>query len=115
MKIVNNQGQNLIFGASALYNADSIRILEQKNNLSITNAFVTKQVADSTLIFDFYKILRKSYIYYNQQTPRDSLEIKWITKIRECCGEKNPYYEVDSVIFNNAFIKPVNGVCTFVK
>ncbi len=115
-KIVNQQGQNFIFGPSALYKIDSIQVLKEYNNLNINNASVRKGLIDSTgLRFDFYVRETKSYIYYNKQTPEDSVEIKWLTKTGKCCGGPEEYYTVDSVKFNNVFIKPVNGVYTFVK
>lgn len=115
VKIVNQQGQNLLFGTSALYNPDSIKILEQSNNLSVTNAFVSKLISDSTILFDFIKPSEKNYIYYNQQTSLDSLQIKWRTKTGKCCGEKYTFYEVDSVKFNTGSMKPINGSFILIK
>jgi hypothetical protein len=114
-KILNQQGQNLIFGSTALYHSDSIRLLKEKNNLSITNGSVSKNTKDSTLLLEFYNSEGKIYIYYNQQTPQDSLEIKYLFKSQRCCGKLTTYSEIDSVKFNSIYNKPVNGVVHFVK
>jgi len=117
IKFINQQGQNLIFGLTAQYRIDSIRFLSQKNNFNILNASSQKGFIDSNnIIFHFYTPESKSYIYYNQQTPLDSLEIKWVVKTTKCeRGGSLEYNSMDSVKFNNVFIKPVNGVYTFVK
>jgi hypothetical protein len=116
IKFINQQGQNLIFGATALYHIDSIQVLNQKNNFKINNASVRKGVIDSNNVeFDFYVPAEKNYLYYNQQTQLDSLEIKWLTKTGKCCGNLQEYAVVDSVKFNNVSVKPLNGVYYFVK
>ncbi len=116
VKFINQQGQNLFFGTASLYNIDSLRILKEENNFNINNASVRKGFIDSTnLAFNFYVHEEKSYIYYNSHTKTDSLQIKWLMKTGKCCGSSQNYYVVDSVKFNNVFVKPVNGVCTFVK
>ena len=114
-KIVNQQGQNLVFGPSAVLNPDSIQVLTQKNNLSTINASVGKRLSDSTLEFDFNRPVEKSYIYYNQQSSSDSMQIKWVTKTGKCCGETYQFSDVDSVFFNKVYIKPVNGILIFRK
>ena len=114
VKIVNQQGQNLLFGANALYNPDSIKVSEQRNNVS-PNAFVYHLISDSTLRINFNKPSEKSYIYYNQQTLQDSLEIQWISKTGRCCGEKYTFYEMETLKFNSASITPVNGILHFIK
>jgi hypothetical protein len=114
--MVNQQGQNLIFGSSALYKIDSVLILNEHNNFNINNASVRKGLLDSTALrFDFHTAAVKSYIFYNQQTLEDSVEIKWLTKTGKCCEASQEYYTVDSVKFNNVFVKSVNGIYTFVK
>lgn len=111
-KIVNQQGENLVFGNAALYNPDSIKILKQTNP-AVMNGFVRKNTRDSTLdFFTFIQPFTKSYIYYNSQTPLDSLEIKWLIKSTTYCGN---IYEVDSVKFNNGNFKQAKGTITFVK
>jgi hypothetical protein len=116
IKFINQQDQNLIFGPGALYRIDSIRVLKQKNNFNINNSSVRKGVIDSNNVeFDFYMPAGISYIYYDQQTLQDSLEIKWLTKSGKCCGNLQDYYVVDSVKFDNVFINPINGVYYFVK
>jgi hypothetical protein len=116
IKFINQQGQNLIFGPTALYRIDSVRVLNLKNNFNINNASVRKGVIDSNNVeFDFYITAEKSYIYYNQQTKQDSLEIKWLTKTGKCCENPQEYTIVDSVKFNNISIKPINGVYYFAK
>ncbi|MEJ7822709.1 MAG: hypothetical protein WKF85_10335 [Chitinophagaceae bacterium] len=111
-KIVNQQGENLVFGNAALYNPDSIKILKQTNP-SVMNGFVMKNTRDSTLDFEiFIQPLNKRYIYYNSQTPLDSLEIKWLIRKTRYCGN---IYEVDSVKFNNGNFKQAMGIITFVK
>ncbi len=110
-KIVNQQGKNLVFGNAALYNPDSIKILKQTNP-AVMNGFVMKNTGDSTLDFTVRQPIIKSYIYYNSQTPLDSLEIKWLTRSSKYCGN---IYEVDSLKFNNGNFKKVNGTLTFVK
>lgn len=115
-KIVNQQGQNLIFGPSALYKIDSVQILNDYNNFNINNASVRKGLIDSTALrFDFHIAAVRSYIFYNHQSAEDSVEVKWLTKTGKCCGASQEYYTIDSVKFNNIFIKPINGIYTFVK
>jgi hypothetical protein len=116
IKIVNDQGENLLFGQTALYQMDSIKVLQQKNNPDINNASVNKGAIDSTNVrFDFYVPEEKSYIYYNQQSTLDSIEIKWLAKTGKCCDAEQEYYTVDSVKFNGVVIKPKNGVYQLVK
>jgi hypothetical protein len=116
VKIVNDQGENLIFGPASLYKIDSIKVLKQKNNPNVNNASVNKGAIDSTnLRLDFYMPEEKSYIYYNQQSLPDSIEIKWLNKIGKCCDAEQEYYTVDSVKFNGVLIKPENGVYQLVK
>ena len=115
-KLVNQQGQNLIFGSYSKFIADSIQVLKEPNSFNFSNATVSKGFIDSTgLHFDFHIPAIKSYIYYNRQTQQDSLEIKWITKTGKCCGSSSQYSVVDSVKFNNVLAMPVNGVYTFIK
>ena len=116
IKFINQQEQNLISGSAALYRIDSIRVLNKKNNFNINNASVRKGFIDSNNVrLDFYILTKKSYIYYNQQTQQDSLEIKWLAKTGKCRGSVQKYNVPDSVRFNNALIKPVNGIYFFVK
>jgi hypothetical protein len=117
IKFLNQQGQNLIFGSNRQFQLDSIRLLNQINNYTSYNASHQRGFVDSNnVIFHFYVPESKSYIYYNQQTPMDSLEIKWVTKTAKCDrGGSLEVNVVDSVKFNNALIKPVNGVYSFVK
>ena len=116
IKFINQQEQNLIFGPMALYRMDSLRVLKQKNNFNIINASLRKGFIDSNDVkFDFHIPVEKSYIYYNQQTQQDSLEIKWLTKKGKCCGNVQEYSVIDSVKFNNTFISPTNGIYYFVK
>lgn len=116
VKFINQQNQNLIFGPNSIYEIDSIQVLEKKDSFNINNASVRKGLLDSNNVeFDFYVPTGKSYLYYNQQTELDSVEIKWLTKSGKCCGNPQQYNVVDSVKFNNAFIKPVNGIYYFVK
>jgi hypothetical protein len=114
--IVNDQGENLIFGPASLYKMDSIKVLKQKNNFDVNNSSVNKGAIDSTnLRLDFYQPEEKSYIYYNQQSSLDSIEIKWLFKKGKCCDAEQEYYTVDSVKFNGVLIKPENGVYQLVK
>ncbi len=110
-KIVNQQGENLVFGNAPLYNPDSIKVLKQANP-AVLNGLVRKNTRDSTLDFTVRQPITKSYIYYNSQTPLDSLEIKWLFRSTKYCGN---IYEVDSVKFNNGNFKQANGIFTFVK
>jgi len=116
VKIINQQNQNLLFGTNAIYQIDSIQLLQQKNNFNINNAAVRKDLSDSNNVeFDFYTPAAKSYLYYNQQTDTDSIEIKWLTKTGKCCGNSQEYSVVDSVKFNNTVITGINGVYYFIK
>jgi hypothetical protein len=116
IKFVNQQGQNLMFGSFALYRIDSLQISKQYNNNDINNASVSKGLTDSTVVrLDFYVPETKSYIYYNDHTPQDSLEIKWLIKKGKCCGNVEEYKVFDSVKFNAVLIKPINGQYYFVK
>lgn len=115
IKLVNQQGQNLLFGPLALYQIDSIQVLQEKNNFNISNASVRRGLIDSNNVrFDFHMPAVKSYIYY-KQIQEDSLEIKWIVKTGKCCRTSQEYNFIDSVKFNNTTIKPLNGVYTLVK
>ncbi|MEJ7823736.1 MAG: hypothetical protein WKF85_15545 [Chitinophagaceae bacterium] len=117
IKIINQQGQNLFFGANSRYLIDSIRVLTQQNNFGVHNASVQKGFIDSNnLLFHFYTPEAKSYIYYNNQTSHDSLEINWVIKITKCeRGGTLEYNAVESVKFNSFFINSINGVYTFIK
>ena len=116
IQFTDSQGKNLIFGPQALYNVDSIRILKQNNNQDTNNASVRKGLIDTNNVrLDFYIEAEKSYIYYNSNVTTDSLRIVYITKTGKVCGHKEEYKSIDSVFFNNTFVKPVNGVYHFVK
>jgi hypothetical protein len=116
IKIYNQQSQNLIFGPYAIYKSDSIQILKEKGNTSIDNASVQTGITDSTAIrLNFYLHETKNYIYYNDHTPPDSLEVIWLTKKGKCCGNQEEYRVVDSVKFNNMPVKADKGVYYFVK
>lgn len=116
VKFINQQGQNLVFGQTALFQLDSICVLKQKNNFDYHNASVRKGLIDSNNVrFDFYVREETSYIYYKQQVPQDSLNIKWLAKKGKCCGSEQEYFVVDSVTFDGALIKPRNGVYYFIK
>lgn len=115
-KLINKQGQNLLFGPSALYHTDSVQILKEKNNIYINNASVRKGLTDSTAMqLNFYVPEAKSYIYYNYHTPQDSIEIKWVIKKGKCCGNLQEYRVIDSVKFNTVLIKPIDGLYYFVQ
>lgn len=114
-KVLNHQGQNLLFGSFALYLTDSIQILKEKNNLTVNNASVSKGLTDSTAIqLNFYVPEAKNYIYYNHLTPQDSIEVKWLIKKGKCCGNTQEYRVIDSVKFNTVLIKPIDGIYYFV-
>jgi hypothetical protein len=116
IQFTDSQGKNLIFGPNALYNIDSIRVLEEKNNQDINNASVRKGLIDTNNVrLDFYIEAEKSYIYYNSNVTTDSLRIVYITKTGKVCGHKEEYKDIDSVFFNNTFVKPLNNVYHFVK
>ena len=116
LKVLNHQGQNLLFGSSALYLSDSIQILKEKNNLTVNNASVHKGLIDSTAIqLNFYVPEAKSYIYYNHLTQQDSIEIKWLIKKGKCCGNTQEYRVVDSVKFDTVLVKPIDGIYYFVQ
>jgi hypothetical protein len=115
-KLTNQQGQNLVFGSSAIYITDSIQVLKSDNNLSINNASVRKSLDDSfSLRFDFYIEATRSFIYYKYQTKTDTLDIAWSEKTGKCCGSSTTYYVPGEVKFNGALIQPTNGVYYFVK
>lgn len=102
VKFLNSEGQNLIFGPDAVFAKDGLHILDQKDNFDINNASIQKGLNySSSLQLSFYIPSEKNYIYYNQQTPEDSLEIKWVTKTGKCCGNPQEYTIVDSVKFRN--------------
>ncbi len=116
LKFTNQQGQNLFFGSNAIYQLDSLKVLNQKDNFTIYNASVNKGQADTAAVeFNFYIIASKNYIYYNTQTPVDSVEIKWSNKTGKCCNTETIYRVIDSVKINNIPAMPVNGVITFIK
>jgi hypothetical protein len=116
IKFVDQQGQNLVFGTGAKYRLDTLRILNEKNNFNINNASVRRGIGDSTAVrLDFYTPAVKNFIYYNSQTPQDSLIIKWLVKTGKCCGHAEEYMIADSVKFNNDLITPINNVYYFVK
>lgn len=116
LKLVNQQGQNLIFGDTAIYALDSIQILKNYNNFSINNASVRRSFNDSfSLRLDFYVPEPKSFIYYNQQAKTDTLEINWSEKTGKCCNAPFTYYSINGVKFNGLLIQPKNGIYYFVK
>lgn len=117
IKVENQQRQNLFSGASAVHNADSIRVLNKINNFDVDNAAVIKSPNESSsVIFSFYKTESvKSYIYYNSQLPQDSIELITTAKIGCCCGNKVDYKDITGVKFNNVTITPTNGRFIFVK
>ncbi len=116
MKVIDQQGQNLLVGPAALYQVDSLQILNQLFNLDINNASVEKGVTDSTaVLINFYVYETKNYIYYNSQTPEDSIEIKWVRKTGKCCNTPMNYEVVDTVKFNNTLVNPLKGIYYFVK
>jgi hypothetical protein len=115
IKFINQQKENLIFGPTALYQIDSMQVLA-RTNFNTNNASIRKGAIDSNNVkFYFYIPAEKSYIYYNQQTQQDSIEIKWLTKAGTCCGISQEYVVADSVKFNNVSIRPLNDVYYFVK
>jgi hypothetical protein len=115
-KILNQQGQNLIFGSQALYKVDSLKVLKTRNDFSVHNASVRRSFSDSSnLRFDFYVPEAKSFFYYNQQAKTDSLEINWVERKGKCCGEPYTYYSVAQVKFNGTVIQPQNQVYYFIK
>lgn len=110
-RIINPQGQNLVFGSQALYKIDSIKVLQKRNDFSVHNASVRKSYKDSAnLFFDFYVPQAKSFIYYNQLSASDSLEIRWADKKQKCCGEPFIYHSIEEVKFNGTIVQPQNGV-----
>ena len=95
-KVINQQGQNLIFGSTAQFRFDSVRLLATYNSADYHNASIIRGLIDSAALrFDFYVPAEKSYIYYNRQTALDSLEIKWQTKTGKCCGAPHEYRVVE--------------------
>ena len=115
-RLVNRQGQNLVFGPNAIYKFDSIQILKNDHDLSINNASVDRLYRDSSFLrFDFYVPESRSFIYFNQQTKTDTLDIEWIKKTGKCCGAPSTYYITGEVKFNNVLIQPTNGIYYFLK
>lgn len=117
VKFVNSQGQSLFAGFGAIYSADSLKILNTKNNLDLYNGEVLKDPTDSAILnIRFYpRDNPKNYIYYNIQTPQDSIELITVAKTADCCGTKTIYKEIIGVKFNNVNIRPVNGKFIFVR
>lgn len=116
VKFVNQQGQNLLFGPSPLYQFDSLQILNEKHNLNISNVSVQRSMTDSSAALLFFgKVDAKSFIYYNNSASEDSIEITWIKKTGKCCGGPQDYNFIDSVRINKNVLFPVNGIYTFVK
>ncbi|MBL0355723.1 MAG: hypothetical protein IPP72_02020 [Chitinophagaceae bacterium] len=91
--------------------------MEKKSDLDIHNGSVQSSLADSNavVISFYYMNITRGYIYYNMQTPEDSVEIRWVKKNGKCCDKPVEYLVIDSVKFNNTLVNPVNGVLTFVK
>ena len=116
IKFVNQQGQNLVCGSFAQYQIDSLQISKYSGNNYTNNASVNRALTDTTAVrLDFYVKEEISYIYYNAHSTPDTLKIKWLTKTGKSCGNNEEYKVVDSVIFNNVLVKPVNGLYYFVK
>ena len=115
-RIVDQQGQNLVYGPNALYKFDSIQILKNHNEFSIHNASVNRLYKDSSFLrFDFYLPESRSFIYYNQQTKTDTLDIEWIEKTGKCCETPSTYYIAGAVRLNNVLVPPTNGIHYFPK
>ncbi len=117
IKFLNQQGQNIIAVPNASYLIDSIKVLKFKNSFNIHNASVQKGLLNPENIkLYFYTPETKSFIYYNQQTASDTLEINWVIKAVNCeRGGSMEYNAVDAVKFNSILIEPVDGVYTFIK
>lgn len=106
----------MVFGSAALYRLDSVRVLKNRGSLYTNNASVRKGLNDTAALrFDFYVTAAKSYIYFNQQTQTDSLEIIWETKTGRCCQHEETYESVGTVRFNGAVVQPQKGTYVFVK
>jgi hypothetical protein len=115
-KLINQQGQNLIFGPAAIYLLDSIHVLKIDTSLSINNASVRRFLDDSSsLRFDFYVPETRSFIYYKYQAKTDTLDVAWSEKTGKCCGSSISYFVPGQVKFNGLPIQPTNGIYYFVK
>jgi hypothetical protein len=115
-RIVNQQGQNLVFGSSAIFKVDTIQLLKNYNDFSVSNASVNRSYIDSTnLAFNFHVPEAKSFIYYGRQAKTDTLEIDWVHKEGKCCGEPFPYYSPETFKLNDQSLQPRNGVYYIVK
>ena len=115
-KVLNQQDQNLVFGPQRIFSKDSIQFLKGLNNFSIHTASVSRSYYDSSsLTANFYKNDSKTYIYYNQQTPPDSIEVEWEQKQGKCCGSSQSYLTIKSYKLNNASPQIQNGVLLITK
>lgn len=116
VKIVDNNGHDLVLGVSSIYKFDSLDILNKLNDFSVSNASVDPAYYHpNSIAFNFHIPAPKSYIYYGQGIQQDSLQITWVTKTGKCCNSSQDYLEVGAVKFNNQVIIPQNGVYYFVK
>lgn len=115
-RIVSPQGRNLVLGAQAIFKLDSLKVLKNRNDLSVQNAEVSSSYGDTAnLQFHFRRPETKSYIYYNQQTGSDSLEIEWVDKQGKCCGDAYTYSSIRQVKFNGAVVQPQGKVYYLIK
>lgn len=86
-KFINQQGQNLVSGPTAVYSMDSIQILKNHNSFSVHNASVTKSYRDpSNLMLDFYLPEDRSFVYYGSQAKTDTLDISWDKRQENVAG-----------------------------
>ena len=116
IKIVDRQGQNLVYCPSKVFPVDSLRVLKNSYDFSVHNASVSRSFSDTTAIqFDFFVPEKKSYMYYNHLTKQDTLDIDWVAKKRKCCGEPYTFQAIEGVKLNGVPVKPQNGIYQVVK
>ncbi len=116
IKISNRQGQNLVFGPARLFSADSISVLKTNNDLTVHSASVNRSSIDTAALrFDFYVTESRSFLYYDQQTKSDTLDIEWSTKTGECCSSPQTFQTIDGVKLNGVPLQANNNIYVFVK
>ena len=116
IRIVNGQGRNLVFGPSRLFSADSIGILNINNDPKVHNASVRRSPADTAALrLNFYVPAERSFIYYNQQTITDTLDVVWTTKTGRCCGGPQTYQTIESIKLNSAPLQVQSGSYLIIK
>ncbi len=118
-KLINNIGNNLYSGATAIYKIDSLKIFYKNNSSALIqeSTSLTKSTsADSTIFIYFAPDKRSTYYFYYTYNNFDSVNIEWKRVNGKCCGEPFTYDAIQSVKFKNVLSVPnAKGQYIFIR